>query len=79
MTTYDIELVDPLTTSHLLIILLQLSGVTSYFDVYSPSVAEYENKDIPKNNLIAEKPLWDPSTIEYSEKRLIYLIIEVRS
>ena len=47
-TTHAIELVDPFDTAHPLIILLQLSRVTSYFDVYSPSITEYENEDIPK-------------------------------
>ena len=39
-TTHAIELVDPFNATHPLIILLQLSWVTSYFDVYTPSVAE---------------------------------------
>ena len=34
-TTHAIELVDPFDATHPLIILLQLHGVTSYFDVYS--------------------------------------------
>ena len=33
-TTHAIELVNPFNAAHLLIILLQLSGVTSYFDVF---------------------------------------------
>ena len=37
-TTHAIELVDPLDAAHPLIIPHQLSGVTSYFDVYYPSV-----------------------------------------
>ena len=40
-TPHVIELVDPLNAAHLLIIPLQLSGMTSYVDVYSLSVAEY--------------------------------------
>ena len=40
-TTHALQLTDPFDTAHLLIIPLQLSGMTSYFDVYSPSVAEY--------------------------------------
>ena len=43
VTTNAIEFTDPSDTTHLLIILLLLSRVTSYFDVYSPSIAEYEN------------------------------------
>ena len=42
--------------AHLLIIPLHLSSVTSYFDVYSPSVTEYENEDIPKIHLTGEEP-----------------------
>ena len=42
--------------------------MTSYFDLYSPSVAEYEDEDIPKIHLTAEEPPWDPSTSEYSER-----------
>ena len=67
-TTHAIELVDTFDAAHPLIILLQLSGVTSYFDVYSPSVAEYENVVIPKFHLTAEEPPWYPSTNEYSER-----------
>ena len=36
--------------------------------MHSPSVAEYENEDIPKIHLAIEKPLWDPSTNEYLEQ-----------
>ena len=67
VTTYAIELIDSFDAAHPLIILLQLSSVTSYFDVYSPSIAEYENKDIPKIHLTAEEPPWGPSRKEYSE------------
>ena len=55
MTTHATQLMDPLDAAHLIIILLQLIVVTSYFDAYSPSIAEYENEDIqqfislPKN------------------------------
>ena len=44
---HTIELIDPSNAAHLLIIPLQLSSVTSYFDVYSLSITKYENKDIP--------------------------------
>ena len=50
-TTHAIELVDPFNGTHPLIILLQLCKVTSYFDVYSPTVTECENDDIPKTHL----------------------------
>ena len=66
-TIHAIELIDPFITAHLLIILLQLSGVTSYFNVFSPSVAKYENDDIPKIHLTVEEPPWHPSTSEHSE------------
>ena len=46
----------------------ELNIVTSYFDVYSPSITVYENGDTPKIHLTAEEPPWDPLSIEYSEK-----------
>ena len=63
--TYMIELVNPFNVAHLSI---QLSGITIYFDVLSPSIAEYENEDILKIHLTTEEPPWDPSTSEYSER-----------
>ena len=68
MTTHAIQLPDSFEAAHPLIILLQLSGMTSYFDVYSLSIAEYDNEDIPKIHLTAEEPPWDPSTHKYSER-----------
>ena len=53
-----------------LIILLQLSRVNSYFNVYSPSVTEYENDDITKIHLTVEEPPWDPSTDEFSKREI---------
>ena len=67
-TTHAIELVNPFDAVHPLIIPLQLSGATSYFDVYSSSIAEYENDYIPKIHLTAEEPPWVASTNEYSER-----------
>ena len=67
-TTHAIELVNPFNATHPLIILLQPSGVTSYFDVYSSSITEYENEDIPKIHVTVEEPPLDPSTSEYSER-----------
>ena len=64
MTTHVIDLTDTFNAVHPPIISLQLSDVTSYFDVYSSSVAEYENEEIPKVYLIVEEPPWDPSTNE---------------
>ena len=40
-TTHAIELVDPFNATHPLLILFKLSSITSYFVVYSPSMAEY--------------------------------------
>ena len=67
-TTHAIELVDPFDTTHSSMIQPCFSGVTNYFDVYSPSIAEYEDEDIPKIHLTVEEPLWDPLMSEYSER-----------
>ena len=67
-TTHAIELVDPFDSAHPLIILLKLSSVTSYFDVYSPGIVEYEHDNIPKIHLTVEEPPWDQSTSEYAEQ-----------
>ena len=67
VTTHTIQLLDLFNATHPLMILHQLSSVTSYFDVYSPSIGEYENKEIPKIQLTGKEPSWDPSTEEYSE------------
>ena len=53
-TTHALELWDPFDLAQLLILLLQLRCVSSYFEVYSLSIAEYENDDIPKIHLTAE-------------------------
>ena len=42
--------------------------MTTYFDVYSPSITEYENEDVPKIHLNAEEHPWDPSAEEYSHR-----------
>ena len=54
VTTYVIQWLNLFNAALPLIILLHFSMVTSYFDVYSLSIADYENKDNPKINLIAE-------------------------
>ena len=72
-TTHAIELTDPLDTAHLLIIPVQLSSETSYFDVYSSGIAENENEDIPKIRLMAKEPPWDPSMNEHSERETCML------
>ena len=68
MTTHTTKVTDPFNAARLLIFPLQLSGVTSYFNVYSPSIPEYENEDILKIHLNAEESPWDLSTNEYSER-----------
>ena len=55
VTTHAIELPDPFNAAYPLTILLQLIRVTSYFDVYSPSIADFEKEEIPKIHLTAEK------------------------
>ena len=67
MTTIGIQLIHSFHPAHPLIIQLQFSSLTIYFDMYSSSIAEYENKDIPKICLISEEFPWDPSIEEYSE------------
>ena len=54
-TTHAIELVNPFDATHSLIILLQLSSVTSYFDVYSPSVTDNEGEDISQRFISLQK------------------------
>ena len=67
-TTHTIELVDPFNITHPLIILLQLSCVTSYFYVFAPSIAEYEDKNFPKIHFTAEEPPLDSSASICSEQ-----------
>ena len=54
MITHAIQFLDSFDAVHPLIILLQLSSVMSYFDLYSPSTAEHENEVSPKIHLTAE-------------------------
>ena len=67
-TAHAIELIDSFDSAHPLIISLHLSRVTSYFNVYSPSVTENENDEITKIHLTTKNKLWDPSTNEFSER-----------
>ena len=60
VATHTIQLADPIDAVHPLIISFQFSSVTSYFDVYSLSVAEYGNKEVPKIHVTAEESPWDP-------------------
>ena len=64
-TTHAIKLVNPFDAAHQVVILLQLSSVTSFIDVYSLHIAEYENEDTPRIHLTAKEPPWDPSITEY--------------
>ena len=66
-TTHALLLVNPFNATNPLIIPLQLNRVTIYFDVYTSSIAKYENEDIPEIHLTAEEPPWNQSTNEYSE------------
>ena len=66
--SHAIELVNPFDIAHMLIIPVKLSGVINYFDVFSPTIAEYESEEIPKILFTAEKLPWDPSRNEYSEQ-----------
>ena len=53
---HAIELTKPFSTANPLIISLQLSGVTSYIDIYSLNIAEYKDEDITKIHLTVEEP-----------------------
>ena len=72
--TYAIQFDDSLDAVILLTISLQLQGTTSYFDMHSQSITEYENEKVPKIYLAAEKPAWNPSTEEYSERHVRQII-----
>ena len=76
MTTHAIQLLDLFNSAHPLIIPLQLNDVSSYFDVYSMSIEEYKNEDIPKIHLTAEEPINQHKNIQ--NIRLTCQIIEVR-
>ena len=71
VTFHAIELIDLFDAAYPLIILLQLNSLTSYFDLYSPSITEYGNDNIPKIHLTAAESPWDPSTMNIQNKRLI--------
>ena len=59
MTTHAVQLLGLFNALHLLIIPLQCSSVTNYVDVFSLSIAEYKNEEIPNT---AEEPPWNQST-----------------
>ena len=60
--TYAIQLVNNFDATHPLTMPLQLPGVTSYFDVCYPSIAEYENEENPKIHLTVGEQPWDCMT-----------------
>ena len=70
-TNHTIQVLDPLDAACPLVIPLQLHDSTSYSDVCSPSMSEYENKDIAKIYLVTEEPFWEPSTEGIKKKRLL--------
>ena len=69
-TTHAIELVDHFDATHLFIILLKLGGVTSYFKLYSPSIAEYENDDIQRFILMQRSHLGIHLQVNTQTKKL---------
>ena len=72
VSTDALQVTDYLNAAHPLMISLQLQEITSYFDVHSQSITENDNEDIPKIHFTADKPPWDPSTEEYSERDSYY-------
>ena len=73
VTIHAIQVAYPFDAAYPLIIPLQLCSVTSYFDVYSLNIAEYENEDVLQIHLTAKKPPWDPLTNQYSEREICML------
>ena len=73
MTNHALQLTEFFDAVHLLFVLLQFSSVTSYFDVYSLSIAEYENEMIAKILLTAEEPLQDLSKKVFLEREIYML------
>eukprot|EP00804_Cyclotella_cryptica_P017277 CCRYP_016828-RA/>CCRYP_016828-RA protein AED:0.02 eAED:0.02 QI:0/0/0/1/0/0.5/2/0/461 len=67
-STHSLQVVDPLDDSSPLFIPLSLTGVTSYFQVRKPTIAEWENEAAyPHIDLTAEEPIWDPQSSDFSE------------
>ena len=63
-----IDIMILLDATHPIITPLQLTTVTSYFDMRKSILKEYEDKDILKTELMAEAPPWDPSSPEFSRQ-----------
>ena len=68
VTTHVVHLTDSLDAAHPLATSFQLSSITSYFDIYYPHITEYENEDIQKIHLTADKPPQDQSRNELVER-----------
>ena len=60
-------MIDLIDAAHLFIIPLQSNIATSYFNMYCPSIREYESEEILKIHLTAEELPQDPPAEEYSE------------
>ena len=72
-TTHAIMLMDSFNTALPLIILLQFSRINNYYNIYLPSIAKYENENLPKIHFTSEEHPWDPSTHEHSERKTFML------
>ena len=59
---------DPYQPEEKLIIPLQLQGVSSVFQVRTPSWAEFEDDDIPRIEMTAQAPEWDPQTSDWAKQ-----------
>ena len=53
-----------------LILQLKLEGVTSYFNVHSKNIEEYDKNDLPKIQITVEELLYDPPQEEYSARKI---------
>ena len=49
-TKHDIQIENPFNANHSMIIPLKLNGVTSYFEVRTPSWEEYKDQNILKTS-----------------------------
>ena len=63
-----IQIINPVDATHLIIVLLQLKGVTSSFNVRKPTQIEYEDQNILKIALLVEAPPWDLLSPEFSKQ-----------
>ena len=65
-STHSIVIADPTDDVQSYTIPLRLEGVVSYFEYTLPTSAEYEDEDIPKLELTAASPAWNPSDDDYA-------------